>query len=225
MVGTIFVAAIEKIPEIIKAVGEVVMGVIKTISDAIVAMIDAVIGSIERLAALDGSNLLAVGAGLVAIAGGLAAFGLASAASGISNLVGGLLGAITPGGGPIEQIIKLSEHGPNIEKAGSGVNQLATGLAAFSGIDTAKIKAISAMPTEKIAAMGAAMQTPAMQVTVGSAQNAAARLNANANVGKTTTVINAPVTNNTSKQATVVKAPVRNSDNSVSSWLRTRYGT
>ena len=224
VVGTIFIAAIEKIPEIIKAVGEVVMGVIKTISDSIVAMIDAVIGSIERLAALDGSNLLTVGAGLVAIAGGLAAFGAAAAVSGVANLVGGLLGAITPGGGPIEQIVKLSEHGPNIEKAGSGVNQLATGLKAFSGIDTDKIKAISAMPTEKIAAMGAAMQTPAMQVTTQSAQNASARLNAKTAAPAPVVVTNAPV-NNVSTTNNNIKAPPRNRESSMGNYLDRKWAT
>jgi hypothetical protein len=225
VVGTIFVAAIEKIPEIIKAVGEVVMGVIKTISDSIVAMIDAVIGSIERLAAIDGSNLLAVGAGLVAVAGGLAAFGAASAISGVANLVGGLLGAVTPGGGPVEQIVKLSKDGPNIEKAGIGVEKLATGLAAFSGINTEKIKAIAAMPTEKIAAMGAAMQTPANQVTVGSAQNASAKLNANANIGqRQTNVVNAPVTNNTNN-TNLIKTPARNQESSQSRYVDSKWVT
>ena len=221
VVGTVFVAAIEAIPGVIKAVGDVVLGIITGISDAITGIIESVIGSIERLANIDGGNLLAVGGGLVAIAGGLAAFGAGTAVAGVGNLVGGLLGAITPGGGPVEQIIKLGESGPNIEKAGVGVEKLAGGLTAFSSIDTEKIKAIAALPTEKIAAMGAAMGS-ANQVSNASKQNADADATKQGSGGGNTAVVNAPVTtnNNTSQ---IIKSPVRNQDSSMSRYLGSRY--
>ena len=219
-IQTVFVAAIEKIPETIKAIGEVIMGVIGAISDSIVAIIDAVTSSIERLAAIDGSNLLQVGAGLGAVALGMAAFGAGSAIAGVGNLVGGLLGAVTPGGSAVDQIMKLGESGPNIEKAGIGVEKLASGLRAFSAIDTDKIKAIAALPTDKIAAMGAAMGAAGL-VNSKSAENRAAEGQSGGGGGNTSVV--APTINNTTRQTQLIKPPVRNQESSLSSWQRSKY--
>lgn len=220
VIGTIFVAAIEKIPEVVKAVGDVIMGTIGAISDAITGIIDAVITSVERLAALDGSNLLSVGAGLLAIAGGMTAFGAATAVAGVGTLVGGFLGAITPGGSPVDQIMKLGNNGPNIEKAGIGVEKLASGLSAFSAINTDKIKAIAALPTEKIAAMGAAMGN-AGTVETKSAQNRA--LDAQAGAGGGNTAVVAPTVNNVTRKTELIKPPIRNQESSVNRWLATKY--
>lgn len=220
-IQTVFVAAIEKIPETIRAIGEVIMGVIGAISDSIVAVIDAITSSIERLAAIDGSNLLAVGAGLVAVAAGMAAFGAGSAVAGVGNLVGGLLGAVTPGGSAIDQIMKLGNNGPNIEKAGVGVEKLAAGMTAFSAIDTDKIKAIAALPTEKIAAMGAAMGNAGL-VNGKSAENRALDAQAAGGGGNKTSVV-APTINNTTRQTQLIQPPVRNQESSVGSWLRSKY--
>jgi hypothetical protein len=219
-IQNVFIAAIEKIPETIRAVGEVITGVITAISDSIIAVIDAVTSSIERLASLDGSNLLSVGAGLLAIAGGMAAFGAGSAVAGVGNLVGGLLGAVTPGGSAIDQIMKLGNNGPNIEKAGVGVEKLAAGMTAFSSIDTEKIKAIAALPVEKIAAMGAAMGNAGL-VNGKSAENRA--LDAQAAGGGNKTSVVAPTINNTTRQTQLIKPPIRNQESSVGSWLRSKY--
>jgi hypothetical protein len=220
-IQTVFVAAIEKIPETIRAIGEVIMGVIGAISDSIVAVIDAITSSIERLAAIDGSNLLQVGAGLVAVAAGMAAFGAGSAVAGVGNLVGGLLGAVTPGGSAIDQIMKLGNNGPNIEKAGVGVEKLAAGMSAFSAIDTDKIKAIAALPTEKIAAMGAAMGNAGL-VNGKSAENRALDAKSAGGAGGNTSVV-APTINNTTRQTQLIKPPTRNQESSVGSWLRSKY--
>ena len=219
VIGNIFMTAITVIPDILESIANV----IAQIGDTVIGIMDQVTESIERLAAIDGSNLLSVGAGLLAVAGGLAAFGAGSAIAGVSNLVGGLLGAITPGGGPVEQILKLGESGPNIEKAGIGVEKLAGGLKAFSGIDTDKIKAIAALPTEKIAAMGAAMGSAGV-VENKSAQNQAARMSASAGGGSQTNVVNAPVSNVT-KQTQIIKAPIRNRESSQSRYMANRWAT
>jgi hypothetical protein len=219
-IQNVFIAAIEKIPETIRAIGEVIMGVIGAISDSIVAVIDAITSSIERLAAIDGSNLLQVGAGLGAVALGMAAFGAGSAVAGVGNLVGGLLGAVTPGGSAVDQIMKLGESGPNIEKAGIGVEKLASGLRAFSAIDTDKIKAIAALPTDKIAAMGAAMGAAGL-VNSKSAENRAAEGQSGGGGGNTSVV--APTINNTTRQTQLIKPPVRNQESSLSSWQRSKY--
>ncbi len=220
VIGDVFIKAIEMIPEVVKSVGDVIIGTVTAISDAITAIIDAVITSIERLAAIDGSNLLSVGAGLVAIAGGMAAFGAGSAVAGVGNLVSGLLGAVTPGGSAIDQIMKLGNNGPNIEKAGIGVEKLATGLSAFSGINTEKIKAIAALPTEKIAAMGAAMGNAGV-VESKSAQNRALESSAGAGGGGAT-VVNAPTTNVT-RNNQVIRSPIRNQESSRAKYIESRY--
>lgn len=219
VVENVFVAAIEKLPEIIKAVGDVVMGIIGAISDAITEVIDSVVTSVERLSSLDGENLLKVGAGLLAVAGGLAAFGAGTAIAGVTNLVGGLLGAVTPGGSAMDQIMKLADKGANIEKAGIGVEKLAGGMTAFSGIDTEKIKAIAALPVEKISAMGAAMGQAGL-IYAKSGENAGAGVPSSG--GNKTNIVNAPVSNNT-VQNQFIKSPIRNQDSTVSQYMRSKY--
>lgn len=219
VIQNVFIAAIEKLPDIIKAVGDVVMGIISTISDSIIAVIDSVTSSIERLSQIDGGNLLAVGAGLAAIAAGMVAFGAANAVAGVGNLVGGFLSAVSGQKSPVDQILALGDKGQNIEKAGIGVEKLASGLQVFSTVDPEKIKAIAALPTEKIAAMGAAMGN-AGQVYAKSGENAGA-----ASKGGSTTqtnVVNAPVSN-VSKQNNVIRAPIRNRDSSAQEYMRSRY--
>lgn len=219
VIQNVFIAAIEKLPDIIKAVGDVVMGIISTISDAVIAVIDAVTSSIERLSQIDGGNLLAVGAGLAAIAAGMVAFGAANAVAGVGNLVGGFLSAVSGQKSPVDQILALGDKGENIEKAGIGVEKLASGLQVFSTVDPEKIKAIAALPTEKIAAMGAAMGN-AGQVYAKSGENAGAATKGGG--GTQTNVVNAPVSN-VSKQSNVIRAPIRNRDSSAQEYMRSRY--
>ena len=221
VVQNVFVAAIEKIPEIIGAVGDVVMGVIGAISDAIIGTIDAITSSIERLAAVDGANLLAVGAGLLAVSGGMAAFAAANVVGGLGNLVGGLLSKVSGQKSPVDQIIALGENGPNIEKAGVGVEKLGTGLKMFSEIDPEKIKAIAALPTDKIVAMGAAMGQ-ANFVSNQSAANDGARTAAVGSSGGGNTVV-APTTNNNTTQNQIVQLPVRNQEQTMNRYIKTRF--
>jgi hypothetical protein len=177
---------------------------------------------LEKLAQLDGNNLLMVGAGLAAIGAGMAVFGAGTAAAGIGNLVGGFLNLVTPGKSPVEQIMMMGEKGQDIKAAGDGVMALATGLGKFSGIDTKTIKAISELPIDKIAAMGAALR-PANAVEGGSRANAD---NAATAGGKSnnTSVVNAPVMTN-NKTTQIIKPQIRNQESSVSSWLRNRMAT
>lgn len=221
VVQNVFVAAIEKIPEIIRAVGDVVMGVIGEISEAIIGTIDAITSSIERLAAVDGANLLSVGAGLLAVSGGMAAFAAANVAGGLGNLVSGFLSAVSGQKNPVDQILALGAAGPNIEKAGIGVEKLGVGLSSFSTIDPEKIKAIAALPVEKIAAMGAAMGQ-ANVVASQSAANDGARTAATAGGGSSTNVV-APVTNNKTTQNQIVQLPVRNQDQTMNRYIKTRF--
>lgn len=179
---------------------------------------------IEKIGKLDGNNLLQVGAGLAAIGAGMAVFGAGTAAAGIGNLVGGFLNLVTPGKSPVEQIMMLGEKGQDIKAAGDGVMALATGLGKFSSIDTEKVKAIAALPVDKIAAMGAALR-PANAVEGGSRANADASATAGGGGGNKTSVVNAPVTNNT-RTTQVIKSPIRNQESSQSRYLsQVYYGT
>jgi len=177
---------------------------------------------LTKLGQLDGNNLMMVGAGLAAIGAGMAVFGAGTAAAGIGNLVGGFLNLVTPGKSPVEQIMMMGERGQDIKAAGDGVMALATGLGKFSGIDTKTIKAISELPIDKIAAMGAALR-PATAVEGGSRSNAD---NAATAGGKSsnTSVVNAPVMTS-NKTTQIIKPQIRNQESSVSSWLRNRMAT
>ncbi len=90
-----------------------------------------------------------------------------------------------------------------------------------SAIDTDKIKAIAALPTEKIAAMGAAMGNAGL-VNDKSAENRALDAKEAGGAGGNTSVV-APTINNTTKQINTVPTPIRNQEASVNSYLRARY--
>jgi hypothetical protein len=218
VIGDVFIEAIKTLPEIISSVSQGIATIVESISGAIIGTIDAVTNSIERLAQIDGSNLLSVGAGLVAVAGGMAAFGAAQAVAGASNLVSNILSVGQDN--PMEQLEKISKFGPNLEKAGSGVKNLARGLTEFSSIDPKSIKAISALPVEKIAAMGAIMNN-ANTVYSNSSNNAQAALPERNK--EQTNVVSAPTTNIKQTKNVVVKQATRNPESSLNQYLKTRY--
>jgi hypothetical protein len=167
---------------------------------------------LEKIGKLDGSNLLLVGAGLGAIGAGMAALGVGQAVAGVSNLVTGFLSAATGQKTPVEQIMMLGEKGELINQAGTGVVNIAKGLSMFSSVDPEKIKAIAALPIDKIAAMGAALR-PANAVEGGSRANADANAAASGGAGNKTNIVNAPVSN-TSRTTNVIKPSVRNNESS-----------
>jgi hypothetical protein len=201
---TLGAAAIGLLGGALWIVGEAMQAVGKGFEDMTVGL--------EKLGQLDGSNLLMVGAGLAAIGAGMAVFGAGTAAAGIGNLVGGFLNLVTPGKSPVEQIMMMGEKGQDIKAAGDGVMGLAEGLGKFSTIDVKTIKAISELPIEKIAAMGAAMR-PANAVEGGSKANADADASASGGGGNKTNIVNAPV-NNMSKTTNVIKPSTRNQESS-----------
>jgi hypothetical protein len=192
------------------AIGEAMQAVGKGFAD----MTDG----LEKIGKLDGSNLLLVGAGLGAIGAGMAALGVGQAVAGVSNLVTGFLSAATGKKTPVEQIMMLGEKGELINQAGTGVINIARGLGMFSQVDPEKIKAIAALPVEKIAAMGAAMR-PANAVEGGSRANADAAATAGGGGGNRTNIVNAPV-NNMSKTTNVIKPNIRNQESSNAAYGR-----
>lgn len=176
--------------------------------------------AMTSLSELDGSNLLKVGPALLAIAAGMTAMGAAQAAAGVGNLVGKFLSFVSGQKTPVEQIIELGKNGNDIAAAGSGVEGIGKGLMSLSQVDADKIKAIAALPTEKIAAMGAAMRSAA-PVYDQSAQNAGAAIPTQGGAQ-----VIAPVQNNVSvnqNQNQIIKSPVRNQDGTVGDYLKSRY--
>lgn len=205
----------------IEAFGNAAEKIISGIAEGIVSIVNSITEAIERLAAVDGMNLIQVGAGLIAVSAGMATFGAANAVAGVGNLVGGLLSKVSGQKSPVDQIIALGEHGVNIEKAGIGVEKLGNGLKAFSSIDAEKIKAIAALPTDKIAAMGLAMGS-ANAVSSQSAANDSARTAAGGGSGGSNTAVNAPTTN-ISNTRQVIQLPVRNQEQTMNRYVRTRF--
>jgi len=178
---------------------------------------------LEKIGKLDGSNLLLVGAGLASIGVGMAALGVGTAVAGVTNLVSGFLHAVTGQKTPVEQLLMLGDKGDLINQAGTGIVNIARGLGMFSKVDPEKIKAIAALPVEKIAAMGLALR-PANAVEGGSRANADASATAGGGGGNKTNVVNAPVTNN-SNTTQIIKSPIRNQESSQSRYLSAIYGT
>lgn len=173
---------------------------------------------LEKIGKLDGSNLLLVGAGLASIGAGMAVMGVGTAVAGVTNLVSGFLHKVTGQKSPVEQLLMLGEKGDLINQAGTGVVNIARGLGMFSQVDPEKIKAIAALPVEKIAAMGAAMR-PANAVEGGSRANADAAATAGGGGGNKTNIVNAPV-NNMSKTTNVIKPNIRNQESSNAAYGR-----
>ena len=173
---------------------------------------------LEKIGKLDGSNLLLVGAGLASIGAGMAALGVGTAVAGVTNLVSGFLHAVTGQKSPVEQIMMLGEKGDLINQAGTGMVNIARGLGMFSQVDPEKIKAIAALPIEKIAAMGASLR-PAGAVEGGSRANADANAAASGGGGNKTNIVNAPV-NNTSRTTNVIKPNIRNQESSNAAYGR-----
>jgi len=137
--GSVFIEFIKQIPEMIVSIGGVITDLIKTISDSVINFIDKITESIERLAVLDGGNMMQVGLGLASIGTGLTVFAAGSAVNGLKELVGGLLNKLTGGKSTVEQLQELAALGPDLEKAGVGMEKLARGLGGFGNIDSEQV--------------------------------------------------------------------------------------
>lgn len=222
VIGTVFIEAIKAIPGIITSIGDVIVNIIKAISEGIVNTINAVTDSIERLSKIDGKNLLAVGAGLFAVASGMAAFAAANVVSGIGNLATGLLSAVSGQKTPVEQMEQIAKLGPNLNQAGTGMKNLADGLTKFASIDGEKLKVISALPVDKIKAMGIAMGS-ANAVYNQSAQNKDMTVALTSAKSEPSTIVAAPTQVNNQTQNAMFKNKVRNDDHTVNSYLKTRF--
>lgn len=220
VIGEVLIEGIKALPAVITAIGDSIASVVTSIADGIVNTINAVTTSIERLAAIDGTNLLSVGAGLLAVAGGMAAFAAANVASGISNIATGLMSAVSGQKTPVEQLEQMAKFGPNLNQAGTGVKNIASGLQAFSKVDPKTIEAIGKLPIEKIVAASGALRTT-NAISEVSSDNKMKTLPPTAQ--PTTNVVSAPTTITKQTKNVMVKQSIRNPEGSLNSYLRSRY--
>lgn len=88
---------------------------------------------LQKLADIGGGELIAVAAGIVAIGAAMAVFGASQMVAALENLVTKFLslGDDTP----VEQLVKIGEAGPGIEKAATGLERLAAAMKAFGDVD------------------------------------------------------------------------------------------
>ena len=196
--------------------------------DAIGEGFDKMIGGVERLGQIDGGNLFKVAGGLLAVSGAMIAFGGAQALAGLGALVGKLLSFGQDS--PMEQLEKIAKYGEGIGKAGDGMKNLGEGMKAFGEIkgDTLDktMKSLKEFPWEqasKFVAAGGTMQVDSAKVTSASKQNADEQAKTEgAKGGGNTTVVNAPVNNQTTQNQHIA-APIRNQESSQSRYLGRKY--
>lgn len=191
---------------------------------------DNMTSGLEKLGQIDGTNLLKVAAGLMAVSAAMVAFGGAQALAGLGALVGKLLSFGQDS--PLEQLEKISKYGEGVGKAGSGMKDLGEGMKAFSEIkgDTLKetLKSLKEFPWEqatKFVAAGGTMQVDSAKVTSASKANADEQAKAEgAKGGGNTTVVNAPVNNNSTTNQTI-RSPIRNQESTQSRYIGGRFAT
>jgi len=95
---------------------------------------DQFVTNIARLSEIDAGNLLKVAMSMVALGGAMIAFGAAQMATALQNLVTNFLSIGQDS--PVEQLEKIGEAGPGIEKAAEGMERLADAMAKFADVDT-----------------------------------------------------------------------------------------
>jgi hypothetical protein len=220
VIGNVLIEGFKMLPEIIGSIADGIVGVIGAISDGIVSTIDAVTSSIERLGKVDGSNLFAVGTGLSAVALGMAAFAASNVLNGITNMASGLMSKVTGQKTPVEQLEQIAAFGPNLNQAGTGVKNLASGLKAFSGIDADTIEALGKLPIDKIVAASAGLRATNAVAQVSS-ENKMNALPANAQ--PTTNVVSAPTNITKQTKNVMVKQSIRNPEGSVNRYFKSRF--
>jgi hypothetical protein len=218
VLGEVFIEAIKALPEIINSIAGGIVDIISAISEGIVNTIDAVTSSIERLGNIDGGNLLQVGAGLLAVAAGIAAFGAANALAGATNLVSNILSFGQDN--PVEQLEKIAKFGPNLNQAGTGVKNLASGMKAFSGIDAKSIEALGKLPVDKIVAAASGLRTTNAVAEASSNNKMSSLPN---NQAASTNVVSAPTTITKQTKNVMVKQSIRNPEGSINSYIKSRY--
>ena len=191
------------------------------------AGLDSVLPALTNLSNIDGGNLFAVAGGIAAVSAALAAFGAGSMVAAIGNLVSNFLSIGQDS--PLEQLKKISTYGPGIEKAASGLERMAAAIKKFGDVDPSKLKEAVDAAT-KIGKSGATIQLVTTQTVTQQGNAVYSKSADNAERDKQqpqvkqagSTVVTTQQVNNQTQNA-MFKSPVRNSENTLSSYLKTRY--
>lgn len=182
--------------------------------------LDSFAAGMERLAALDVGNLTMLGGALLALSAGMVAFGSTQALSGLGNLVSNFL---TVGkDNPVEQLIKIGQNGEGVQKAADGLDRVSQAMTQFSKIDKDSMRIVNDFPWTKATAFvaaGGSMQLAGAKISHISEDNAVARENKSVSTEAATTIVSAPVTNN-STSIVRSKGPERSTEPSSRMLLR-----
>ena len=113
-----------------------------------------------------------------------------------------------------------SEGGSDAAKPAAAASSATPVTASDTNKVSTVAKPVTASETNKVSTVA---PTEASSVTKASKQNADAAAANSGSGGGNTSVVSAPTVNNTTRNTNVVRVPVRNTDNSVASWLQSRY--
>ena len=182
---------------------------------------DTFAAGMERIGAISGADLMGTAAGILAVSAAMAAFGAGSALAGLGNLVSGLLSMGQDS--PIDKLEKMAKLGDGLQKAADGLERIGKAMQTIAqtdasievGKDSIKTKG-KGINTAKVAPnTGNTVYGESAKVDAANKQPAAAQ--------KQSTVISAPTQVNNSTQNATFKTPIRNQDNTVNSYLKSRY--
>ena len=186
-----------------------------------------IVPGLTALGSIDGANLFTVAGGIAALSAALAAFGAGSMVAAIGNLVSNFLSIGQDS--PLDQLKKISTYGPGIEKAANGLERMAAAIKKFGDVDPNKLKQAVDAAT-KIAKTGATIQLVTSPVATQQGNVVYSKSAENNERDKQqpqvkptgSTVVTTQQVNNQTQNA-LFKSPVRNSENSLMSYLKTRY--
>jgi hypothetical protein len=101
---------------------------------------DSFIENFEKLGKIDGVGLLKTAAGITALSVAMLAFGTAQMVTALQNLVTNFLSLGQDS--PVEQLQKIGEAGPGIQKAADGMERLAEAMSKFADVDSDQLEKV-----------------------------------------------------------------------------------
>jgi hypothetical protein len=181
---------------------------------------DTFAAGLERIGAISGAGLMSTAAGILAVSAAMAAFGAGSAVAGLGNLVSGLLSIGQDS--PIDKLEKMAKLGDGLQKAADGLERIGKAMQTIAqtdasievGKDSIKTKGKGINPAKVAPNTGNSVYKQSAQVAANDKTQPQQ---------KQSTVISAPTQVNNSTQNATFKTPIRNQDNTVNSYLKSRY--
>ena len=136
VIGNVFIKAIEKAPEIIRAIGDAIGSIFKSIGNTVIGIIQTVVSSVQALEKLDGGRLLLAAAGIGAIGISLGVFALGSAGAGLVQGITAFFGV-----DPVTQFKKFADIATPLSIAAFAIVNLTDALQVLEKIDMIKVGA------------------------------------------------------------------------------------